>query len=91
MKNVFMKICAFVFKKLAACNRNYDLTKEPQRFYTALVVGICPFILLDAVALFTDNRGFTVLGITWITLVISIRVWWKHGNLRTWLPAKKES
>lgn len=84
MKNIFMKICAFFFRRLANANYKYEQLKEPKRFYVAMGVGMLPFIILDAFALITNNKGFDVLGMVWIFLCIGIRMWWVLGNLKEW-------
>jgi len=90
MKNFFMKICAFFFKKLANWNHKYELLKEPKRFYVAMTVGMIPFLIFDIFALIAENKGFDVIAMLWIFFVIGIRIWWLHGSLKSWLPSDHE-
>lgn len=84
MVDIFMKVCVFFFKKLANVNYKYDKLQEPKRFYVAMGVGILPFITLDAFALIVENRGLNILAMLWILLVVGIRIWWLHGDLKDW-------
>jgi uncharacterized membrane protein YdjX (TVP38/TMEM64 family) len=84
MKNIFMKFCAFFFRRLANANYKYEQLKEPKRFYVAMGVGMLPFIILHAFGLITDNKGLDVLGILWIFLIVGIRMWAVLGNLKDW-------
>jgi len=86
MKNFFMIVCAFFLKKLARMNRSYENLKEPKRFLIAMSVGMGPFILLNMLSIITENILFDLFGLMWIFLIIGIRVWWLHGDLKDWLP-----
>ena len=85
-----MKICAFFLRRLAVMNNNYDVMKEPKRFYVEMGVGMGPFVLLELLAILINNKGFEVFAWLWILLMIGLRFWWLKGELYVWLPGKHE-
>jgi len=90
MKNIFMKICAFFLRRLAIIYNNYDVMKEPKRFYVAMGFGMGPFLLLELLAVITNNKGFEISAWVWILLMIGLRFWWVKGQLYLWLPGTHE-
>lgn len=88
MKNLFMKICAFFFKRFANMNYKYDQLQEPKRFYIGIGFGLGPFFWLELFGSFIDHAAFKVLALLWIILIVGLRFWWVEGNLKSWMVTK---
>ena len=89
MKNLFMKVCAFFFKRLASLNNRYDKKDDKKRFLTVLWFIYGPIMTLQLVSVVTENVWYSVSSMLWILLLSYIRFWWLHKDLRDWLPIKK--
>ena len=85
MKKLFWRVVFDMRNWLANENKKYDGLKEPKRFFLGIGIGLSPFILLELTALFSDHRGYNILGIIWIILIIAMRIWWLEGNLKNYL------
>ena len=72
-----MKILYFVLRMLVKLNSIYDKMKEPKRFFVGILFVMFPF------AIFYVN--FEICACVWITIIIAIRIWWIHGNLKKYL------
>lgn len=91
MKNIFMKICAFFFKRLANANYKYDQLQEPKRFYVGMGFGMGPFFLYELFGVFTGQSVYRVLALLWIILMIGLRFWWVEGNLKSWRVSERRN
>ncbi len=67
----------FILNSLAKLNSIYDKMKEPRRFITGVSFVVLPLII------FSGNAEITAC--IWVTVVITIRIWWIHGNLKKYL------
>ena len=70
-------------RTLARLNMWYDQVKEPKKFTIDVGVGFAPYLFLDLLAMVSGQIMFNILGILWVILIIALRVWWLHGNLKT--------
>ena len=91
MKNIFMKICAFFFKRFASLNQRYDNLRDSTRFYTFLCISVIPYIITDIISWFKGYGIANTIAFIWVLILLVIRIWWIDGNLKEWLPVKKEN
>ena len=67
----------FILNLLSKLNLIYDRMKEPKRFITDIAFIVFPILV------FSGNAKLTAC--IWVTVIISIRIWWIHGNLGKYL------
>ena len=89
MKKAVMHVCAFFFRRLASLNNRFDKIQEPKRFYTFLTLIVAPIIILQIFEIATKNPWYEVASWLFSVILIGIRLWWISGDLKDWIPVKK--